>query len=209
MAKQYTPNDKWSQKAKQDGYRARSVYKLQEIQERLHVLKSRDSVLDLGACPGSWLQYVRTIVQGTVVGIDLTPIDPIDGVELFQADITDSAALNKIFIQLNIKKFPVIISDLAPKTSGITDIDQWRSIELSQAVLQVARSWLSFNGTVIMKILRGADFDEFYTDLKRDFAMTKVFIAKASRDSSREVYVIASQPFAYFFTAQTEYDTEN
>lgn len=199
MPKPYTPNDKWSQKAQEEGFRARSVYKLQELQERFHLFRKNQSVLDLGACPGSWLQYVRTQVDGTVIGIDLTPIEPIEGVHLFTEDITDVDKLNTIFTQLNIDEFPIIISDLAPKTSGIADVDQWRSIELSHAVLNVAKQWLTPTGTIVLKILRGADFDELLHDLKHHFEEVRVAIAKASRDRSKEVYVIAREPHGSFF----------
>lgn len=199
MPKPYTPNDKWSQKAQEEGFRARSVYKLQELNERFRLFTRNQSVLDLGACPGSWLQYVRTQVSGTVVGVDLTPIEPIEGVELFTADITDADKLNTIFIQLKVPEFPIIISDLAPKTSGIADVDQWRSIELSHAVLNVAKQWLTQTGTVVLKILRGADFDELLHDLKHHFEEVRVAIATASRDRSKEVYVIAREPHGSFF----------
>lgn len=194
MPKPYTPNDTWSRKAQAEGYRARSVYKLQELDERFRLFAKARSVLDLGACPGSWLQYVTKNVHGTIIGVDVQPIEPIDGVKLFQEDITDLEALNKIFIQEGVKKFDVIISDLAPKTSGVKDVDQWRSIELSNAVLDVAHKFLHPNGTVVMKVFRGSDFDEWFTDVKTQFEFSKVVIVKASRDRSREVYVVCSRP---------------
>ncbi|MDP6562097.1 MAG: RlmE family RNA methyltransferase, partial [Candidatus Peribacteraceae bacterium] len=133
MPKRYTPNDKWSQKAAAEGYRARSVYKLMELDEKFRLIKPGMTILDLGAAPGSWSQYAAEILDGNgrVIAIDLTEIEPIEGVETHIADITDTKALDAILPE----KVDLIISDLAPKTSGIKDIDQWKSVELSQTVL--------------------------------------------------------------------------
>lgn len=196
MPKPYIPNDKWSKKAAAEGYRARSVYKLKELDEKFRLLHSGMTVVDLGAAPGSWLQYVVEKVHpqrgdtsphcGKVIGIDLQEIEPIEGVDTFKADITDADALSSILPE----NIGLIISDLAPKTSGRKDIDQWKSIELSQAVLNVARDRLKPGGKCVMKVLRGEDFDEFIRDCKQEFQDVTTFCAKASRDRSREIYVI-------------------
>lgn len=191
MPKPYTPNDKWSQRAAREGFRARSVYKLQEIDEKFRLLKPGMTVLDLGAAPGSWSQYAMQKVggSGSVIALDLQEIDPIDGVQTHIADITDIEAFHALLP----KTTDLIISDLAPKTSGIKDVDQWRSIELSEAVLSVADEILRPGGRVVMKILRGADFDEFLKNCKVRFNDVKTFVAKASRDRSKEIYVIAKK----------------
>ncbi|MDA0376407.1 MAG: RlmE family RNA methyltransferase [bacterium] len=191
MPKRYTPNDKWSQKAAAEGYRARSVYKLMEIDDRFRLLKPGMTVLDLGAAPGSWCQYASEKVrntkgEGRVIGIDLTEIEPIEGVETHVVDIKDTDALEKILPQY----VGLIISDLAPKTSGIQDVDQWKSIELSQVVLDIARKHLKPNGKCVLKILRGADFDAFIRECKKEWETVKTFEARASRDRSKEIYVI-------------------
>jgi 23S rRNA (uridine2552-2'-O)-methyltransferase len=188
MPKPYTPNDKWSQKATAEGYRARSVYKLIELDEKFRLIHPGMTVLDLGAAPGSWLQYTAQKVgpKGTVIGVDLTEIEPIEGAQTFVADITDNKALEKILPA----HVGLILSDLAPKTSGIQDIDQWKSIELSQAVLAVARERLKPGGVCVIKVLRGADFDEFLRDAKKEWADVRTFSAKASRDRSKEIYVL-------------------
>jgi len=188
MPKRYTPNDKWSQKAAAEGYRARSVYKLMEIDDRFRLLKPGMSVLDLGGAPGSWAQYAAERVgpKGKVISVDLTEIQPIEGVETHVVDIKDTDALEKILPQY----VGLIISDLAPKTSGIQDVDQWKSIELSQVVLDIARKHLKPNGKCVLKILRGADFDEFIRECKKEWETVKTFEARASRDRSKEIYVI-------------------
>ena len=193
MPKPYIPNDKWSRRAAEEGFRARSVYKLQELDEKFRILKSGMKVLDLGAAPGSWLQYEALKVgsKGTVIGIDLQEIEPIEGVEyLYKADITDISAVQSILEKIYIDQVDAVVSDLAPKTSGIKDVDQWRSIELSQAVVEVADRFLRPGGYCVMKILRGADFDEFFAQLKNDWKHVKLQHAKASRDRSREVYIV-------------------
>jgi 23S rRNA (uridine2552-2'-O)-methyltransferase len=188
MPKRYTPNDKWSQKAAAEGYRARSVYKLIELDERFRLIKPGMTVVDLGAAPGSWAQYISEVQDGSgrVIAIDLTEIEPIEGVETYVADITDTDALDRILPD----QVGLIVSDLAPKTSGIGDIDQWKSIELSQAVVDVMRERLRSGGKCVMKVLRGADFDEFIRECKSEFAEVKTFQASASRDRSKEIYVI-------------------
>lgn len=191
MPKRFIPNDAWSRKAKSEGFRARSVYKLQELDEKFRLIGSNMTVLDLGAAPGSWLQFVSSKCSGRIIGVDLQEIEPIDGVELHVADITDANAIGSIIGSESEQSIDLILSDLAPKTSGISDVDQWKSIELSQAVMDVARAHLKPKGTVVMKILRGADFDSFLKELKQECREVKTYIPKACRDRSKEVYVIA------------------
>ncbi|MBT4119912.1 MAG: RlmE family RNA methyltransferase [Candidatus Peribacter sp.] len=188
MPKRYTPNDKWSRRAAEEGYRARSVYKLMEIDDRFRLLKPGMSVLDLGAAPGSWSQYAAEQVgpKGKVTSVDLSEIEPIEGVTTFVADITDNDALDKILPEM----VGLVISDLAPKTSGIQDVDQWKSIELSQSVLETVRKRLKPGGKCVIKVLRGADFDEFLKECKEEWTEVKTFQARASRDRSKEIYVI-------------------
>jgi len=193
VPKPYTPNDAWSRKAAAEGYRARSVYKLQELDQKFGLLKKGITVLDLGAAPGSWLQYTRKKIGsgGTCIGIDLQKIAPIDGVDLlYRADITDMDAIRKILTHANRRTVDVVLSDLAPNTSGIKDVDQWKSIELSEAVVAIAEEFLKPNGWCVLKVLRGADFDDFYRTLKAQWKNIKLQHAKASRDRSREIYIV-------------------
>ena len=188
MSKRYIPNDKWSQKAAAEGYRARSVYKLEELNQKFHLLRTGMTVVDLGAAPGSWLQYAAKKVgqKGTVIGIDLQEIEPIEGVETYVQDITDVEALKE-----KIPKFAdLVLSDLAPKTSGVRDVDQWKSIELSQAVAETAQEILRPKGICVIKVLRGADFDDFITECKEQWRAVKILSVKASRDRSNEIYVV-------------------
>lgn len=193
MPKRYIPNDSWSRKAAELGFRARSVFKLQELDEKYTLIKPGMTVADLGAAPGSWLQYVSGKLKvasgkcnGRIIGIDLQEIEPIEGVETYVADITDTAVLQNILP----KNADLILSDLAPKTSGIKDVDQWKSIELSQAVLEVARNHLKPGGRCIIKVLRGADFDEFLRECKAEWKAVQTCIPKACRDRSKEIYIL-------------------
>lgn len=188
MPKRYIPNDKWSQKAAAEGYRARSVYKLEELDDKLHLLHPGMTVVDLGAAPGSWLQYTAKHVgpKGSVIGIDLQEIEPIDNVETCVEDITNLEAIAKIVPEAA----DLVLSDLAPKTSGVRDIDQWKSIELSQAVITTARHILKPGGKCVLKVLRGADFDPFIAECKEEWKKVKILSVEASRDRSNEIYVI-------------------
>lgn len=202
MSKQYTPNDAFSQKAKELGYRARSVFKLEDLDNRFSLLRGKKRIIDLGACPGSWLQYTAKHAQdATVIGVDLEPIEPIPGVSTYIADILDYDSIDPILQKHGCREVDLILSDLAPKTSGIKDTDQWRSIELSQAVTLFAQRYLAPNGTMVLKILRGADFDAFFKVIKLHFHKAHIVHANASRDSSREVYVVAMRPKNGFSSA--------
>ncbi|MBU2214047.1 RlmE family RNA methyltransferase [Patescibacteria group bacterium] len=192
MPKRYIPNDNWSQKAQEEGYRARSVYKLKELDERFKLLKPGMKVLDLGAAPGSWLQFTKEKVghKGKVIGMDLQEIEPIEDVKTFQQDITDLEGIASILKEERIEQVDLIFSDLAPATSGMKDVDQWKSIKLSQAVLDVARKFLKMGGICVIKVLRGSDFDKFLMVLKNEWKSVKSAQVKASRDRSKEIYLV-------------------
>lgn len=196
MPKPYIPNDSWSQKAREDGYRARSVYKLIELDLKFKVLKPGMTVLDLGAAPGSWMQYEleRVGPKGKIIGMDLQEIEYIaDNVHTYVTDIESLEAIGEILQKENVEKVDLVLSDLAPSTSGIKDVDQWRSVELSQAVTAVADEYLRHTGKMVIKVLRGADFDEFLRQLKTKWKNVRTFSARASRDRSKEIYVIATK----------------
>jgi 23S rRNA (uridine2552-2'-O)-methyltransferase len=193
MPKPYTPNDAWSRKAAKEGYRARSVYKLMELQERFHLLKPGITVLDVAAAPGSWLQYAAKMIgpKGRAIGLDLTPIKPVaEHVKTFEQDITDLAAVNSLLKAEKISLVDLVLSDIAPSTSGVKDVDQWRSIELNQAVVDIAERFLKPTGFCVLKVFRGADFDAFLRELKQNWDDVRVVETEASRDRSREVYIV-------------------
>lgn len=193
MPKPYTPNDTWSQRAAKEGYRARSVYKLQELDDLCGLIRPGMHILDVGAAPGSWLQYVSRRIgdKGIVLGVDLKPIKRIaPNVKIAVCDIKDDQALRSAMNAAGLSSVDLVLSDIAPNTSGIKDVDQWRSVELSMAVFEVAKKVLSPKGVLVMKIFRGKSFDAFITDVKEFFPRIKVVTVQASRDRSREVYVV-------------------
>lgn len=197
MPKRYVPNDAWSRKAAKEGFRARSVYKLMELDERFHLLKAGQTVLDLAAAPGSWLQYVSRRIgpKGLAVGIDLTPIAPVaDNVRTLTGDMRETETIDSLLHAENLPAVDLVLSDIAPSTSGIKDVDQWRSIELNQAVLAIAERWLKPQGRCVLKVFRGADFDAFLREVKAQWRDVKMTSPRASRDRSREVYLVMRKP---------------
>ncbi|MDD5623840.1 MAG: RlmE family RNA methyltransferase [Candidatus Peribacteraceae bacterium] len=193
MPKPYVPNDAWSRKAAKEGYRARSVYKLMELDRRFHLLRPGMIVLDLAAAPGSWLQYTAKCIgsKGRGIGIDLQPIKPIaENVRTFEQDIMDTNAIQKILAGEKVAHVDLVLSDIAPSTSGVRDVDQWRSIELNQAVIAVADRFLKPGNLCVLKVFRGADFDAFLRDLKHTWDDVRLAQVQASRDRSKEVYIV-------------------
>lgn len=193
MPKPYIPFDNWAKKAKEEGYRARSVFKLMELDARFHVLKPGMTVLDLGAAPGSWLQYAAEKIgpNGKAIGIDIQKIHPISPhVRTYEQDIINVNAVAAILAQEEIEYVDLILSDLAPNTSGIKDIDQWKSVELDRAVVTIAETHLKPGGRCVLKVLRGADFDEFFRELKMSGWKVQMEKPKASRDRSKEIYLV-------------------
>jgi len=192
MPKNFVPQDQYFKKAKELGYRARSAFKLAEIQDKFKILKPGMGVLDLGAAPGSWLQYASKIVgpKAEIVGIDLMPIKKLaQNIITIEADIFSDDVIAKISLS-HPKKFDLILSDMAPKTSGVKTTDHARSIELNQRVLALSKDLLAPNGTLVLKVFQGSDFQYFFKKLKTRFKSVKTFKPKASRDRSFEIYVI-------------------
>lgn len=210
----FTPQDKYFQKAKALGLRARSAFKLEEIQEKFRLVKAGHAVADLGAAPGSFAQMLSKWVgpKGNVVAVDLTLIEPIaHNVEIHQANITDYALMEKIFEGIGEgsgqragsrkegAKTPRkeslldgVVADLAPKTSGIHDADAYHSAELNHAVLNFCEHFLKSGGYCVTKIFQGEEFSEVVARAKKLFKTAKCFKPQACRDSSREMYIVGT-----------------
>lgn len=198
MPKHFSPQDSYYHRAKREGYRARSAYKLLEILKKFpKFLRRGTNVLDLGSAPGSFLQVLgEKNVGGKVCGVDLQKIEKFPKnypaeLGLIQGDIFEDETAEKIFDFFGSRKIDVITSDLAPKTSGIKDVDQWNSIELNQRVLEICEKFLKPNGNLVAKIFRGQDFDEFWVEEFRDkFRDTKTFKPESCRDRSFEFFMV-------------------
>ncbi len=179
--------------AKRLGYRARSAFKLKQIQKRFGVFSKEDIVIDLGAAPGGWSQVAKEFVgaKGIVIGADILPIKPLDNVQFIQGDITDNETVEEIKQILNDTKADVVLSDMSPDISGNYSVDQARSLWLCERALEVAEQVLHPNGTFVCKIFEGADTKKFIEKVKQRFSSVRIFTPDASRKSSSEIYIIA------------------
>ena len=186
--------DTYFQKAKDEGYRARSAYKLKQIQDKFHVIRRRDTVVDLGAAPGSWSQVLGELVgpRGRVIALDLQEMDPIQGVLMIQGDMTDPD------VQLHIKELTkgrchVVLSDAAPSTTGIKLRDHVISMELARAAFKVAQQILVPGGNMILKVFQGEDLPPLILDVKKRFHPVKVHTPPATRNESWEAFIVAQK----------------
>jgi 23S rRNA (uridine2552-2'-O)-methyltransferase len=181
--------DKTYMRAKHEGYRSRAAYKLLEIQKKFEIIRRDDNVVDLGAAPGSWLQVIRTLTDARVVGIDLNPIAPLEGVETIEGDLNDKEVQEQVTALLGIVN--VVVCDAAPKLSGHKSYDQARIIELNEQALAFACRVLKHGGNFAVKSFQGTDFPDFYADVKMHFHAVKTMNTQSSRKGSTELYVIA------------------
>lgn len=183
--------DHFSRQAKKENFPARSVYKLKEIQHKYRLIKKGDKILDLGCYPGSWLLYAAELTgkEGLVVGVDRKPvsINIPSHVKIYTCDIL---SIEDEFLQSMGKDFNVVISDMAPPTTGNKFVDAARSSDLSRAALSVARKVLTPGGSFLRKIFQGEDFKTFSDLVKSIFNKHKIFKPQSSRKASREIYII-------------------
>lgn len=179
--------DIYVRKSKIDGYRARSVYKLIEIDQKFKIFKNGMVVIDLGAAPGSWSQYLSKIIKsGKIISIDLKAMDPINNTIQIQGDFTDLQVQKKIS-DILVKKSDVIISDMAVNTTGIKNIDSIQTGELCIKAMVFSGNNLSQNGFFISKIFMGGSVNEIILLGKKIFKEVKVFKPKSSRKSQKKV----------------------
>lgn len=186
-------NDHYAHRAKKERFPARSVYKLQEIQQKYHLIKKGDRVLDLGCCPGSWLLYAAKLTgnKGHVFGIDLKPVT-INLPPHVTSCTGDIFSFDSFSPSIG-NDFNVVMSDMAPSTTGIKNVDSARSFNLSQAALEIAKDVLLPGGAFACKIFQGEDFNQFVNSVKSCFVTCHIFKPKSSRKASKEVYIIAKK----------------
>ena len=189
--------DPYVQKAQHDGYRSRAAYKLLELNEKDHIIRKGMSVVDLGAAPGGWSQVAIKLVgaRGRVIGLDLLPMDPIDGVDFIQGDFTEDEPLAKLLLAINNEKLDVVISDMAPNLSGNKTIDQPRVLYLLELALDFVKQTLKPGGSFVCKIFQGEGSEAFAKELKKHFKVVKWRKPKASKPASRERYLVAMEFF--------------
>jgi len=184
-------NDPYVRRAKAENYRSRAAYKLLELDERFGLLKGAKAVVDLGIAPGGWSQVVRRKTpQAKVVGIDLLPTDPIDGVEILQMDFMDDQAPEKLREALG-GPADLVLSDMAANTVGHPQTDHLRTMSLVETGLEFAKDVLKPGGAYVAKVLAGGTDNELLAQLKRHFTTVKHAKPPASRKDSSEWYVVA------------------
>jgi 23S rRNA (uridine2552-2'-O)-methyltransferase len=186
-------NDPWVKEATRRGYRSRAAFKLIELAERDKLFRPGMRVADLGAAPGSWAQVLheRLGPDAAIVAIDLLPMIPVAGVTFVQADFREDDGLAALEKALGDRKLDLVVSDLSPNLSGVEAADQARAVHLGELALEFAKSWLQPKGDLVVKAFQGEGFAEFRRMLEANFTKVYVRKPKASRDRSREVYVVA------------------
>lgn len=186
--------DRFYKRAKKEGYRSRSAFKLLQIADKFEVIKAGDVVVDLGAAPGGWSQVAKGLVgeRGVVISVDLQRIEEIEDVVIIKGDITKEEETITAIEDLvkGRDAVDVVISDASPKLSGNRDYDQFRSFELSKSALNIASALLRKHGNFVAKIFQGAYYDKFYGCVKEKFRYARAYSPEASRKRSAEVYVI-------------------
>ena len=187
-------DDEYVQRSKQEGYRSRAVYKLIEIQQKDHVLKPGMMVIDLGAAPGGWSQYATTVLgnKGRMIALDVLPMEPLPGVEFIQGDFREDEVLQKLLRSLGDAGADLVLSDMAPNTSGMDAVDVPRAYYLAELALDLARQVLKPGGGLLVKLFQGEGFENYHSELKRNFNRVVMRKPKASRARSREIYALAT-----------------
>ena len=188
-------NDHWVKEATRLGYRSRAAFKLLELAEKDNLLRPGMSVVDLGSAPGSWAQVLHEKLgaKARIVAIDLLPMDAIRGVAFIQGDFREPEGLAAVEAALEGRKVDLVVSDLAPNLSGIEAADQARAVHLGELALEFAANWLQPGGDLVVKAFQGGGFVEFQRAVQCQFEKVYVRKPKASRDRSREVYLVAKR----------------
>ncbi len=185
--------DPYVKAAREAGLRSRAAFKLEEIQKSDRILRPGMTVIDLGSAPGGWSQMAAKILQGKgrILASDILDMEPISGVEFVMGDFTEDAVFEDLVSRLADQPPQLVMSDMAPNTSGIADVDHARSMHLVELSLDFAAKVLNPGGDFLVKVFQGRDFHPFMLDLRRRFASVSIRKPKASRARSVELYVLA------------------
>ncbi len=189
----FNPRDRFFLKAKQENFAARSVFKLEEIDKKYKVFRSGQKVLDLGASPGSWSQYASQKIggQGRILGVDLSPVTvKLNNAVFIQADLRDLNLKEQFAIHNFTEVFDIVMSDMAPKTTGIKMTDQARSFELCELALNVADEFLKPNGTFICKLFHSDDFVPLRERIRKTYKRFEALKPESTRKISKEIFLI-------------------
>ena len=185
--------DQYVKASQEDGYRSRASYKLRELNDKDKLIVPAMTVVDLGAAPGGWSQVAAELVgdKGFVLASDILPMDSLAGVEFVQGDFTESTVFDRLIEALGGRSVDIVISDMAPNMSGISDVDQPKAMYLVELALDMARSVLKPGGSFACKVFQGEGFDAWMTDVRSSFSRVCTRKPNASRARSREVYLVA------------------
>lgn len=185
--------DEFVKRAQREGYRSRAVFKLDEIQHKDHIFRPGMAVVDLGAAPGGWSQYAARLTgrKGSVVAMDILPMEPLPGVEFVQGDFRDDPVLERLLALLRGREIDLVMSDIAPNISGMDAVDQPRAMYLAELAVDFADSVLRPGGDLLVKLFQGEGFDALLKDLRGRYETVVMRKPRASRARSREVYALA------------------
>lgn len=185
--------DVYVKRAREEGYRSRAVFKLEEIQRTDRILRPGMTIVDLGAAPGGWSQLSAKILRGKgrIIALDILPMDEIVGVEFILGDFSSDEVLQALEQTLGGEPVHLVLSDIAPNMSGIADVDHDRSMYLVELALDFARAHLAPGGDFLVKVFQGRSFQPFMQELRKSFKTVKVRKPPASRQRSSELYLLA------------------
>jgi 23S rRNA (uridine2552-2'-O)-methyltransferase len=193
-------NDPYVRLAAKEGYRARAAYKLKEIDETLGLIKPGHLVVDLGSTPGAWSQYLRRrlsptgaavgTLNGTIIALDVLPMQPIEGVLFLQGDFREAEILQKLEHEMQGRHADIVVSDMAPNLSGIDSADTARIAHLIELAVEFAQHHMKPEGALVAKVFHGAGYTELVQLFKAHFKLVKPFKPKASRDKSSETFLV-------------------
>ena len=193
-------NDTYVKLAQKDGYRARAAYKLKEIDEQLHLIKPGYVVVDLGCTPGAWCQYLRRRMSptgaavgelnGTIIGLDILPMEPIEDVTYIQGDFREEEVLAQLEAALQGRIVDVVVSDMAPNLTGIESTDATRIAHLIELAVDFAQKHLKDDGALVVKLFHGSGYSDLVNLFKHTFRVVKPIKPKASRDKSSETFLV-------------------
>ena len=193
-------NDPYVRAAHKDGYRARAAYKLKEIDEHFKLIRPGDVVVDLGSSPGAWSQYVRRRLSpdgaavgelnGAIIGLDMLPMEPIEGVDFILGDFREEEVLVQLEEILGNRQVDVVISDIAPNLSGVENVDAARISHLIELAVDFTVKHMKPEGTLVVKLFHGSGYSQLVDLFKQTFEVVKPYKPKASRDKSSETYLL-------------------
>ena len=187
-------DDEYVRRSQQDGYRSRAIYKLIEIDKKDNLIKPGMTIIDLGAAPGGWSEYcVKKLGKnGTVVALDILPMEPINEVTIIEGDFREDAVFEELMAVMNNAQADLVISDMAPNISGMESVDMPRAYYLCELALDFARQVLKPGGGLLVKLFQGEGFEAYNKELKASFSKVVMRKPKASRARSREIYALAT-----------------